>query len=475
MLAGLVAASTTAFVRPPSTAFVRPPVHHPGAGIVLSPAASYFHPLLLRGGARRAALPVATIAAAPPAEESYRPERALQPTAFVFVLSVAICALAPPQQLIASLGVEKATKLLSLVSSASALTEILLAPVVGALSDSIGRKPVLLMTLGAVCLFNGIAAVTPYVPLIALSRFICNLVVGLFFLASGATLGDAYRTQPGKLAAASGTLYALVNGGFAVGIALSRFIPSSLQWAYGVSSVVAAAAVTVASLKVKETMTPSERVPFRLKAFNPLSCVRLLRYGSEMRLLALLLAVTLQPIFMGDVLQLFAIKEWALDKGQIATLFTLIPVLGAAGNVLGGRCVKFIGVQRFTAVATLSNILFWIGCCISYKAALICATIGFLGPARTLGASTALTTVGASKGIPQGQLSGDRSNLIAILKVVGPAVYGQLYVRGAAAGVPIAPFLLNLLLTFSALCLAPFALMGAEAREGPLGKDKKRK
>ena len=444
-----------------------------------SPAAATYHPLLLRGGttnARRAAPPpTATVAAASAEENQYRPELALQPTAFVFVLSVAVCALAPPQQLIAQIGAEQATKLLSLVSSASALCEICLAPVIGALSDSIGRKPVLLLTLGAVCFFNGIAALTPCVPLIAISRFVCNLVVGLFFLASGATLGDAYRTQPGKLAAASGTLYALVNGGFAVGIALSRYLPGSLRWAYGVSSGVAAIAVAVAALRVKETMPASERVPFKLKSFNPISCVRLLRYGSEMRLLALLLAITLQPIFMGDVLQVFAIQEWGLQKAQIATFFTLIPVLGALGNVVGGRCVKYFGVQAFTAIATLSNMLFWAGCCVSHKAALICAAIGFLGPARTLGASTALTTVGASKGIPQGQLSGDRSNLIAILKVVGPAVYGQLYVRGQAMGVPTAPFVLNLALTASALLLAPLALRGAGGREGTLGKDKEKK
>ena len=50
-------------------------------------------------------------------------------------------------------------------------------------------------------------------------------------------------------------------------------------------------------------MWQSERVPFKLKAFNPISCARLLTSGLEMRLLAILLAVTLQPIFMGDVLQ----------------------------------------------------------------------------------------------------------------------------------------------------------------------------
>lgn len=399
--------------------------------------------------------------------EGYQPERALQPTAFIFVLSVAIIALLPTTQLIGQLGATEATRLLSTISSVSALAEILLAPIVGALSDAIGRKPVLLLVLGSVMLTNLVAAAFPSVAMISISRLVCNAVVGLFFLAGGATLGDAYRNAPGKLAAASGVLYALVNGGFAVGIALSRYLPS-LQWGYAMSSLAAALACAYAAVAVKET-NPA-RVPFELKAFNPVSCVRLLRHGREMQLLVLLLAVTLQPIFMGDVLQVYAIGEWGLASGEVATFFTLIPVLGALGNVLGGRCVKLIGVQAFTAVATLSNMLFWTGCCVSHRAALIGAAIGFLGPARTLGASTALTTAGASKGIPQGQLSGDRSNLIAILKVLGPAVYGQLYVRGKSLGLATMPFVFNLLLTFAALLLAPFALKGAEGREADAKK-----
>ena len=163
--------------------------------------------------------------------------------------------------------------------------------------------------------------------------------------------------------------------------------------------------------------------------------------------------------------QLYAIGEWGLSKSQVATFFTLIPVLGALGNVVGGRCAKAVGVQAFTAIATTSNMLFWAGCLLGHKAALAGATIGFLGPARTLGASTALTTLGASKGSPQGQLSGDRSNMIAILKVLGPAVYGSLFLRGKAAGLPGLPFVLNLALTLGALLLAPLALAGAGEEE----------
>lgn len=72
----------------------------------------------------------------------------------------------------------------------------------------------------------------------------------------------------------------------------------------------------------------------------------------------------------------------------------------------------------------------------------------------------------------QGQLSGDRANLFAWLKVLGPLVYGQLYVRGAAASMPQAPFYLNAALTLAALCLGPFVLAADAAADGasPGGK-----
>ena len=200
------------------------------------------------------------------AEAELRPERALQPTAFLFVLSVAVCALVPPAHLVSSMGSAGATRQRSAVASISALMEILLAPLVGALSDSIGRKPVLMLTLLAVLVVNSVAACFPVVPLIVASTFVSKCVVGLFFLSSGASLGDAYRTDPAKLAGASGTLFALVNAGFAVGIALSRFLPArnTLRWAYGISAGMAALATAVAGVAVRETMEPSQRVPFKV-------------------------------------------------------------------------------------------------------------------------------------------------------------------------------------------------------------------
>ena len=65
--------------------------------------------VVLRGGAR---VPRAVASAS--AEPELRPEAALKPTAFLFVLSVAVCALVPPAHLVATMGSAGATLTLTL-------------------------------------------------------------------------------------------------------------------------------------------------------------------------------------------------------------------------------------------------------------------------------------------------------------------------------------------------------------------------
>ena len=71
----------------------------PLAGSVRLAPRSAAAAVVLRGGAR---VPRAVASAS--AEAELRPEAALKPTAFLFVLSVAVCALVPPAHLVATMG-----------------------------------------------------------------------------------------------------------------------------------------------------------------------------------------------------------------------------------------------------------------------------------------------------------------------------------------------------------------------------------
>ena len=85
-----------------------------------------------------------------------------------------------------------------------------------------------------------------------------------------------------------------------------------------------------------------------------------------------------------------------------------------------------------------------------------------------------MTAEGARQNIPQGQLSGDRANMIAWLKVIGPLIYGQLYLQGSAVGLPAAPFFLNVLLTVAALCIGAAEILQPRERPSRVWKQLKK-
>lgn len=385
-------------------------------------------------------------------------------TAFIFMVGISLVTLTPAPYMVDKLGAVQGMQLLTALATTSAASEIGLSPICGGLTDSIGRKPVLIGMLLAGCLSNLAVAVWPSVALVALSKFVASLVVGIFFLAAGAILADNFRSEPAKLASVSGVLFALVNASFGIGIALSGLLPGGLRYRYLVSAIVSACGLLLGVAKIKESLPVADRVPFQMKSFNPFAFTRLIGMSRRMRLLSVLMALSLAPLFMGDTLQVFCLSHWKLSNAQVSQLFTGVAIQGVLANVMSGALIKRLGLQLFTIISTASTLVFWAGFSTGVpKVAMIGAVVGLLGPARTLGASTMITSEGSRLGIPQGQLSGDRANLVAWLKVLGPLVYGQLYVAGTAAGYPTLPFVLNCFFALAALLMVPVALAPASS------------
>merc|ERR1740133_238737 len=160
--AGLQSGSAAA-LQPAGTSRKGAPLLHSGSR----------HPVLLAAARKQPP------ASAPPAVEN--PARPLQLTAFVFVLGLSLVTLTPAKEVTTRMGTEAGMRLLTLLTTGSAAAEITFSPLVGSLTDSVGRKPVLLVTCFSVFAVN--------------------------------------------LATASGSLFAVVNGGFGVGIAGSELLP----------------------------------------------------------------------------------------------------------------------------------------------------------------------------------------------------------------------------------------------------------
>ena len=124
---------------------------------------------LLRSGSRHSSslLAAARKPAGPPAAAE-NPARPLQLTAFVFVLGLSLVTLTPAKEVTTRMGTEAGMRLLTLLTTGSAAAEIAFSPLVGSLTDSVGRKPVLLATCFSVFAVNLATAVCPTVPPISI-------------------------------------------------------------------------------------------------------------------------------------------------------------------------------------------------------------------------------------------------------------------------------------------------------------------
>jgi predicted MFS family arabinose efflux permease len=377
-----------------------------------------------------------------------------QSSSFLIVLSLALVAFSPAPALVAEIGTERATSTLSILSASAALTEIIMSPALGSMLDSIGRKPALVFTLLAIAMSNGAVSIHPSVITICTAKFVGMLCAGLFFIASQVIISDIVASNPERMSSTLGVQFALIGAAFFVGaIAAGQLSGFGLSVTYGSSAVVAALTAMLVSLGMRETLVPSKRVPFQAHIMrkrllqSPFSCTRILyRHTKEVRILAIILMLQSFPGFMGDVFQILAKTEWKLDTKDFSSFVAMFGIINIAANIVGSQMVRKLGIKRFTALATLSSMLAPIGASFfSFRGLIVGSIMGFLGSAQMLGVTAALVAEGAKSGAPQGELAGERSSFIALIKVIGPIWYSMLYVQGKKVlGWNNLPFLFNI-------------------------------
>lgn len=398
--------------------------------------------------------------------------RILQGITFLFVLSFSVTALAPAPALIATLGAEKATTLLSLVTGGGALTEILLSSRVGSLLDSEGRKPAFVLVLAVVVTMNAIVAMQGSTKALCLSKFFSILAMTVFTLSSQAVMSDLSETvvNPEKwLSSTIGANMASSGMGFFAGVIMAGILSDKggggLVTTYTISATIAAIATLLATWFLPETLPAHKRTATtsspvsakqRLRQLleAPLASTKLLfRHGPQVRTLAIILMLLNLPMFQGDMFQVYSKQEWKLDTKSLSSYLALYGLVGIFANGCGSFLIQRIGTKHFTLLAIISRLISTSGAAFfGYKGAVVGILIGFLGAAQTIGIIAALVSAGTKSGLPQGELAGERSSLMALLKVVGPFLYSFLYIRGSGGlGMPNLPFVFNIFVSIVAL------------------------
>ena len=360
-----------------------------------------------------------------------------------------------------------AGRYIGVLTAAWAVAQFFGSPIMGALSDRFGRRPVLLASIFGMGLDYLLMAFAPNLGWLFLGRVLSGFTAASFSVAT-AYIADV--TPPEQRAARFGLTGAIWSLTFIIGPALGGLLGSAnLRLPFFVAAGVSLAAALYGFLVLPESLSAENRAAFSWRKANPAAALGFL--GSHPELLWLSVVNFLMQFAHAVLPTLFVLYAgnrygWSLQvTGPVLALAGvcgvvvqalltpwLVPRIGElkamiAGLLAGGLALAVYGLAP-------SGAIFLIGLPLG-------ALLGLFGPGFQ---AIATRRVGADE---QGRLQGANSSVTGLTSMVAPAAFGYLYawsVQPGAGHLPGAAFLFGAgLLALAALVtLVAVAPHGAE-------------
>ena len=332
------------------------------------------------------------------------------------------------------------------------------APIMGALSDRYGRRPVLLVSAFGLGLDYVLLALAPNLTWLFVGRIITGITAASFSTAQ-AYMADV--TTPENRSAAYGMFGAAFGFGFILGPAMGGWLMDfDLRLPFWVSAGLTLTNACYGYFVLPESLPPEKRSPFRWSRANPVGSLRLLLSKTGLLPMALTLFLyqlshqVFQSVFILYTDDRFgwsgSMKGGALATVGILNFIVQGGLIRPAVKRFGERILVFVGLSGgilgFAAYAIVgSGELF-------FASTIIFALMGFFN-ASIQGVMS--KQLGPSE---QGQLSGANSSLNGISGMIGPYLFTTVFYFTIEPSLdtywPGAPFALAAAILFIALLLA---------------------
>lgn len=361
-----------------------------------------------------------------------------------------------------------AARWVGLLGTLWALMQFFCAPVLGALSDKVGRRPVILISNFGLSLDYVVLALAPNLAWLTVGRLISG-VTSASVPTAFAYVADV--TEPSKRAQTFGLLGAAFGAGFVIGPALGGYLGGfDPRLPFWVACVLSGLNGLYGLFVLPESLPPERRGAFSWARANPLGGFKLLR--SQPRLVGLAAVKFINDfahVVYPATFALYAMYRFGWGPQEVGGMLGLVGVAGIVVQAgLVGRAVRALGEERalllglacgatgFT-IYGLAPTPLWMFCGIP-----IAALWGLSGPA---GQALMSKRVGPGE---QGRLQGSLSSLTGVAGMIGPTVFSSVFAwfisAGAPAHLPGAAFLTAALCVLLAVPVALYAL-----REQPAG------
>jgi DHA1 family tetracycline resistance protein-like MFS transporter len=318
-----------------------------------------------------------------------------------------------------------------------AAMQLIFSPIIGALSDRFGRRPVLLISIFGLGFDYLLMGVSPNIGWLFVGRLISGVTAASFSTAQ-AYIADI--TPPDKRAASFG----LMGSAFGVGFILGPVIAAVMAPLGPRAPFFAAAGLALINglygfFILPESLPKDRRAPFQVKNANPFGSLRL--YASRPQLMGLagvlfLFYLAQQVLPSTFVLYTSYRYGWGVSTigvslaltgaaSIVTQMFVVKPFVarfGERGALATGLCCGALGFFVYGSAAQAWQ--YWLG-------VPIFAGTGLIGP----GMQGMMTRrVGPTE---QGRLQGANSGVLAMAGLIGPILFTQIFalsIRGAKAG-----------------------------------------
>jgi DHA1 family tetracycline resistance protein-like MFS transporter len=359
-----------------------------------------------------------------------------------------------------------AARIFGLFGTAWALMQFFFSPVLGALSDRFGRRPVVLLSNFGLAIDYVFMALAPSLSWLFIGRVISGI--------TSASISTAFAyiadiTAPEKRAAVFGKIGVAFGAGFILGPALGGLLgDSDPRLPFWVAAGLSFANALYGLFILPESLSKDRRSPWRWRSANPVGALHLL--ASDRVLGGLSLAnffAQLAHVVLPSVFVLYATYRYGWDSKTVGLTLALVGIcsmvvqgaaIGPIVSRFGERRALFLGLACGAAGIFIYGVAptgpwFWLGI-----------------PVMTLwgvaGAATQALITRRVSPEQQGQLQGATNSVQSMSQLLGPFLFTLTFAYFIGPQTPLklpgAPFLLAAALLALALAVSVWTLAAAK-------------
>ena len=372
-------------------------------------------------------------------------------------------------------GLSRASEYGGWLTFAYASTQFCFAPVVGGLSDQLGRRPVLLASLLGLGLDYTFLVFAPTIAWLFVGRIVAG-ITGASFTTATAYIADI--STPEKRAQNFGLVGAAFGLGFIIGPVIGgQFAQYGARVPFAVAAGLSLINFLYGFFVLPESLASDKRRAFNWRRANPVgSLLQLRRYPAILGLVGALVLVYLAGSATQSVWTFYTMLKFSWTEDMVGNSLGMVGL--CTGLVQGGLVRVAIPKLGITRAIIIGLLCYAVGFMLFASATTGWMMFAFIVP-YTLGglAGPALqsTIAGQVPANEQGELQGALTSLISATGVVGPLLmthlFGYFTRPEAPVYLPGAPFWLGAVLTLLSTALAVRALRRHPPQEAEAAVD----